>query len=212
MTKLNTAMVERLFRYYQHLLFKFQERTPGPSDIISSSFIAKALQVDPTQVRKDLAAVNIRGRQRVGYRVSDIVKKIGVVLGLTVHRNAVIVGAGRLGGALGEDQDFPCYGIQVVALFDIDPRKIGREIGGKKVYSMTKLQDIVREHNVLLGLITVPATVAQQTATDLAEAGVPAIWNFAHANIAVPRGVYLRHEFIASGFAELSYFLKRSRR
>jgi len=208
MAEFKRSQIERLFGYYHYLT---QHRDPSGKSV-SSAELADFLEIDATQVRKDLAAAGIRGRQRVGYSVKTVTRKIRSLLGLDRPRNAVIVGAGRLGGAISEYRGFTDYGIRFVAFFDRDPRKKGTKIGGKPVYECKDIPRIVRKRKVELGVITVPAHSGQEAADRLVRAGIRVIWNFAHTNLVVPGNVFVRHEHISIGIAELAYRLKRMSR
>jgi redox-sensing transcriptional repressor len=209
MGRLKRSQVERLFSYYHYLL---QHHEGGEANSVSSAELAEFLEIDATQVRKDLAAVGVRGCPRVGYPTKNVIRTIASRIGLGAKHNAVIVGAGRLGGAVAEYSGFTSYGVNFVALFDDDPHKQGAEVGGCPVYPMGKLGPVVRRHQAKLGVITVPDTAAQEVATTLVEAGIQSIWNFAHTQLTVPRDVWVRHEHISTGLAELIYHLKQPRR
>ncbi len=201
------VMLERLMHYYLYL----QKHSLSEGEWISSSEIAGYFQMDDTQVRKDLAAVGIRGRPRLGYRRGEVAEQIKKWLGIGNTYNAVIVGAGRLGGAIAEYKMFQDYGLKLKALFDNDPLKIGKRIGGYPIYDVRYLRRQVEQMQIQLGIITCPAEIAQQCVDELAAGGVRAIWNFAPINLNVHKNIFLRNEHISIGLGELAYYMKRQK-
>jgi redox-sensing transcriptional repressor len=204
---LNQLVLERLMHYY-HLV---GEQIPElPTGWVSSAHIAQLLDMDDTLVRKDLAAIGVRGRPRVGFSVTELKGRIREVLGFNDMYKAIIVGAGRLGGAIVSYSGFARYGLYVVALFDSDEDRIGSVMGGVLVQSIESLEAVIRRHDVHMAIITVPAEAAQALADRLVVAGIRAIWNFAPTSLAVPADVFVRHEHISVGLAEVAYYLKRN--
>lgn len=205
MDSLKRAILDRLPRYY-HVLREQSET--GDKHAVSSAVLASLVGVDDTQVRKDLALIGVRGCPRVGYKVNEVVEAIRDILGFDQTHRAVIVGAGRLGGALASYPGFSAYGLEIVALFDNSPAKIGTMVGCQQVRPLDDLERIVKRSSVDIAVLTVPAGVAPELAVRLAHAGVQAIWNFAPTRFAVPEGVSVRHEQISGGLAELTHHLR----
>ncbi|GMU91013.1 MAG: hypothetical protein AMXMBFR4_00710 [Candidatus Hydrogenedentota bacterium] len=205
---LNQLVLERLMHYYHLVAEQIQEESHG---WVSSAQIARLLDMDDTLVRKDLASIGVRGRPRVGFSAPDLMEAIRETLGFNEAYKAVIVGAGRLGGAIASYGGFSKYGLDVVALFDADPGRVGSILGGVAVRPLEELESVVSEHRVHLAVLTVPAEAAQPLANRLVEAGIRAIWNFAPTSLVLPGNVFVRHEHISVGLAELAYFLKRNR-
>ncbi|GMW00912.1 MAG: redox-sensing transcriptional repressor Rex [Candidatus Hydrogenedentota bacterium] len=203
---LNKVVLERLMHYYHFINSRGTQR---PDGIISSAEIANHLDLDDTLVRKDLAAVGVRGRPRVGFDTATVQRTIREVLGFNESYSAIIVGAGRLGGALAAYQGFAKYGMRLVGLFDADESRVGSVQSGHTVLSITDLERVSRENDVHLAILTVPAEAAQPLAERIIAAGAKAIWNFAPVNLVVPENVTVRHEHISVGLAELAYHLKR---
>ncbi|MHC4128321.1 MAG: redox-sensing transcriptional repressor Rex [Planctomycetota bacterium] len=208
--RLRRLALERLMRYYRFLA----ERTAKqPVTTITSAQIAEALDVDPTQVRKDFSAIGLVGMGRVGFDVCEVCRAIRVGLGFDQKFDAVLVGAGHLGGALlaysGFAAGFARYGLHVVAAFDNDERKIGRTVAGVTVRPMKGMATFLRRRDIRLAIVTVPADVAQKMADRLVSAGVKAIWNFAPTQLTVPPDVLVRNEHISRGLSEIAYHLKR---
>lgn len=212
--RLRTRPLERLMRYYR---FVSEQHSPGacesaprqPKRHVTSAQIAAALDVDPTQVRKDFGAIGLVGLGRVGYDVCEVVRTIRTLLRFDRSYEAVLVGAGHLGGALLAYRGFGVYGLRVVAAFDRDPRKISTPAAGVIIKPMRALAPFVASRRIKLAILTVPASVAQRVADRLVVAGVEAIWNFSPATLAVPRRVLVRNEHMSLGLAVIANRLKR---
>jgi redox-sensing transcriptional repressor len=212
--RLQTRPLERLMRYYQYVSEQHApvdcENTPRrPTLHVTSGQIAKALDVDPTQVRKDFGAIGLVGLGRVGYDVCEVCRTIRALLRFDNRYEAVVIGAGHLGGALAAYGGFATYGLRIVAVFDNDKRKIGATVGGMVVKPIGLLGSYIGRHQIPVAIITAPAGEAQRLADRAVAAGVNAIWNFSPTQVAVPPRVLLRHEHISLGLAVLAHRLKR---
>lgn len=211
---LRHALLERLMHYYYYVGERLDlvngRHAPGEGLLtVSSAEIAQFLNMDDTLVRKDLAAIGVRGYPRVGFRAVEVMRAIRDALGFNDVYKAIIVGAGRMGGALATYTDFSKYGLFVVAAFDVDADKHGRLLGDIEILPMQDLEKTIIEHGVRLAILTVPVDPAQDIADRLVAAGVRAIWNFAPTKLTTPDHVVVRHEHISVGLAELAYHLKR---
>lgn len=175
---------------------------------ISSSQIAKELDLNDVQVRKDLAtASKLGGKPKVGYEIDELIDDIYSYLGCNRIDKAVLVGVGSLGRALLGYNGFGDYGLKIIESFDSYSSIVGSEIHGVKVSSMNKLEDTIKAENVRIGIITVPANVAQDVCNQLVKAGCKAIWNFAPTKLSVPNDVVIQNENMASSLAILSRHL-----
>ena len=206
---LKHTVLERLMHYYH---FVGEQLENGQGATVTSTQIAELLHMDATLVRKDLAAIGVRGIPRVGFNAREVLGTIREILGFEEVSRGVILGAGRLGGAMASYHGFARYGLKICALFDCEPTKIGTGWAGYVVQPLENLPQVVREEQIDLAILTVPAEAAQSVATFAIDAGVKVLWNFANTNIHVPEEVFVRHEHISVGLAELSYRLKRHRR
>ena len=205
MNELNTQTLERLMQYYQVI----SENWDLKKESISSSQLAKFLSMDDTQVRKDMAAIEVKGQRHIGFNAQEVLEKIRWVLGFTDSYRAVLLGAGQLGGAIASYEGFAKYGLKIEALFDNDPGKVGLVVAGHVVQPLEQLETIIRDRCITLAILTVPAEAAQQTADRLVTAGVKAIWSFSPVGLEVPKEVIVRHEHLSMGLARLSYHLRR---
>jgi redox-sensing transcriptional repressor rex 1 len=173
---------------------------------ISATTIAEALQLNDVQVRKDLASVSSSGKPKVGYNVKDLIAELEAFLGYNDIDNAVIVGAGSLGKALLNYSGFKAYGLNIIAAFDLCEEPT--EFQAKTVFPIAQLGSFCRKVNVHIGIITVPASSAQEICDLLVESGIRAIWNFAPVHLVVPDGILVQNENMASSLALLSNHLR----
>jgi len=193
--------LRRLPIYYQYLK-RVHEENKG--DYISCTQIGSALNVQAIQVRKDLQIADAVGKPKTGYSVPELMGIIEDFLGWNNTTDAYLVGVGNLGAALLGYQGFREYGLNIIAAFDTDERKIGSEISGRMVFPVAKLPDMIRRMSIKIGILTVPAAFAQELADTMVKAGIHAIWNFSPVKIAVPADVIVQHENLASSLVVLS--------
>ncbi|AVX21143.1 MAG: redox-sensing transcriptional repressor Rex [Bacillota bacterium] len=174
---------------------------------ISSGEIAEGVGVSPAQVRKDLAYFGEFGTRGVGYNVKDLLHHTLKILGLSREWPVVVVGAGNLGTALVSYRGFRERGFKIVGIFDNDPNKIGKTIGDMVVQSMEELPETIAKKNAAIGVIAVPATIAQDVADLLVKAGIKAIMNFAPKALMVPDAVEIRNIDLAVTLEILTFNL-----
>jgi len=198
------ATIERLPLYYRCL---DKMETFEDIEVVSSKELGGKLGIPSTQVRKDLSYYGEFGRRGVGYDVSGLKKSIGKILGVNRIWPAVLVGAGNLGRALVNYEGFVKMGLKITSVLDADLVKIGNKIGEITVESMKELDTIIKEGNIEIGIIAVPASAAQEVANQLVEAGIKSIWNFAPTRLLVPDEVIVRNEDLAVGIVSLIYHL-----
>jgi redox-sensing transcriptional repressor len=193
--------LRRLPVYYQYLK-KVQAEKKLES--ISCTQIGNDLNVQPIQVRKDLQIADAVGKPKTGYSISELLGTIEDFLGWNNTTDAYLVGVGNLGSALLNYQGFREYGLNIIAGFDSDKAKVGTEIGGKKILDVSKLPGMIKRMSIKIGILTVPANLAQELADLMVKAGIHAIWNFSPVKISVPRDVIVQHENLASSLVVLS--------
>lgn len=171
---------------------------------ISSTKIAQLLNIDNSQVRKDLKYLNNQGKCRVGYDAKKLKSAIEEQLGFKKTKDAFIVGAGNLGSALAKYNNFKDYGLNILAMFDNNPKKIGIAINGKEVFDITKIANLVKRLNVDMAILTVPKEYAKGTALYLAGAGIKYIWNFTPCILDVPKDVKVWNENLIGSFLQFT--------
>lgn len=185
-------------------------------DYISAARAAEYFGMTEIQVRKDFAAMaTVPGKPKSGFLVQDLIDGIETGLGFRNTKDAVLVGTGSLGNALLNYRGFEHFGLHIIAAFDSDPEKIGREVAGKRVLNVEKLTELCGRLRVHIGVITVPDGQAQIVCDQLVAGGVKALWNFTSIPLDVPEGVLVQNVDIAASLAVLSRDLEemlRSRR
>ena len=183
------ATIQRLALYVQVLESFHREG----SEVLSSEILARACNVNPSQIRKDLAYFGEFGVRGVGYFVEDLLASIKRALGVDRVWKCALVGVGNLGKALLRHSDFARQGFHIVGAFDCDPFKIGEEVAGQEVICSRRLKEKVEELGIEIGLITTPPDRAQRAANYLMDAGVRGIVNFAPARISVAEDVHVEY-------------------
>jgi len=197
----------QLQRYPIYLKY-FKQLADGGVEDISSPKIAKELGYSEEQIRKDLQAVSDEaGRPKKGRNLHQLIDTLEKFLGYRDSTSAVVVGTGHLGGALLNYPNFEEMGLTILAGFDVDPSKIGAKIGGKEVFALDKLPNLLPRLNAHIAIITVPAQAAQSVVDLAIKSGALAIWNFAPTHINVPEGIVIETVNLASSLAVLSHRL-----
>jgi redox-sensing transcriptional repressor len=158
-------------------------------DRISSQEIAEYTNINATQIRRDLSAFGKFGKRGVGYRTDALLDEIRKILRTQGQHNIALAGAGRLGSAIASSPIFGEHGITVAAVFDSDDEKVGHRVGDVLVSSTAEIPEIVRDRNIIVGVIAVPAESAQVAADALIAAGVKIIFNYSEALLDVPSDV-----------------------
>ena len=170
-------------------------------EYVSSTQISKELNVQSSQIAKDLSFLNIRGKTRIGYEVKSLLSELEDFLGFNEHHDAVVIGTGSLGTALMQDHGLVNYGLNIVAGFDVRSEVIGKRIGGVPIYEISQLEAWQRENGVSIAIITVPVERAQETADLAIASGMTALWNFTPIRIKAPEDVVITNTSIYAHLA-----------
>jgi len=205
-----TIPVQTLRRipFYHQILSELEARG---DTYVSSHYLAGFFKIDDTQVRKDVSVIGYKGKPKSGYQIRGLKQAIGEFLGINVENTAILIGAGKLASALSEYAGFAEFGLRLKAIFDTDPKKIGRPMGGLTILSIDSLPRVVRSFDIGIAILTVPKAAAQTVCDTVVSMGIRAIWNFAPARLEVPEGVIVRNENLAVGVALLSHYLKTNK-
>ena len=179
----------------------------GGVQTVSAAELAEAAGVNAAKVRKDLSHLGTYGTPGTGYDVNFLLGQVRRELGLDREWQVVIVGMGNLGHALARSQRFSTQNFRAVALFDIDPDKIGEEVAGLPIRHISELQAVVGGISRSIGVIASPASVAQDVCNRLVEAGVAAILNFAPAILTVSRPLQLRQVDFSVELQVLAFYV-----
>jgi redox-sensing transcriptional repressor len=183
--RLTVGVAARLSRYLQVLT---QAKKMG-KERISSQEMSDYTNINATQIRRDLSAFGKFGKRGVGYNIDALLEQIRKILRTQGQHNIALVGAGRLGQAIASSPIFAEHGINIAAVFDLDPEKVGRRIGNVDVTNFERLDQVVRDKNIVVGVLAVPADGAQQAADALMSAGVKIIFNYSERLLQVPPDV-----------------------
>jgi len=183
--RVGVGVAARLSRYLQVLT---QAKKMG-KERISSQEIADYTNINATQIRRDLSNFGKFGKRGVGYSIDGLLGEIRKILRTQGQHNIALVGAGHLGKAIAGSSIFGEHGITIAAVFDTDGTKIGQPIGSVEVTEYARLKDVIRDKNIVVGVLAVPADAAQPVADDLIEAGVRIIFNYSEALLDVPGDV-----------------------
>lgn len=203
MRKISESTVRRLALYLRYL-----EQSEGQGlATISSQELAKRGGTTSAQVRKDLSFFGSFGKRGLGYSVPELGTKIRDILGLQRNYRVVLVGAGKIGGALVAYQGFRQRGFNVAAIYDRDPKKIGARWNGLVVRDIRHLEADLKKEPTDIAIVSTPAEAAQDVVDRLVKMGVKAILNFAPAQLNVPADVTLKSVNMALELETLSYAL-----
>jgi len=199
--RLSLGVAARLSRYLQVLT---QAKKMG-KETISSQELADYTHVNSTQIRRDLSGFGKFGKRGVGYNVDSLVSQIRKILRTSGQHNIALFGAGHLGQAIASSDIFADHGFRVVAIFDTAASKVGESVGGSlTVRHYDELERVVRDEDIVVGVLAVPTDAAQGVADDLVEAGVKIIFNYSEALLQVPPEVTVH---TSSPAVELLYAL-----
>ena len=183
--RLTVGVAARLSRYLQVLT---QAKKMG-KERISSQEISDYTNINATQIRRDLSAFGKFGKRGVGYNVEALVSQIRKILRTAGQHNIALLGAGHLGTAIASSDIFADHGFRVVAIFDVDPDKVGTRVGSQVVRHTDELRQVVEDEDIVVGVLAVPTAAAQGLADELVEAGVKIIFNYSEALLDVPQDV-----------------------
>ncbi len=203
MKKISDSTIRRLSKYYRSLEYLIEQGV----DTVSSDTLAEMDGITSAQVRKDLSFFGTFGKRGFGYNTKALKKQIENILGLYRTWNVAIVGAGNIGRALTEYAEFKKQGFIIRLILDKDPKKIGQQVHGITVRDIKDLDELIKEEQIDIGIIAVPADSAQAVADKLVAAGIKAILNFAPRSIKVPPDVMVKNENMAVEMEALTYYL-----
>ncbi len=200
LVKVPEPTLRRLPLYYQYL----KSVLATGREVISCTHIGNDLNLDPPQIRKDLAYTGIRGLPKVGYQIEALLNSLESFFGWNRIDEAFLAGVGNIGRALLKYEGFQRYGFKIVAAFDRDPSLVGQSFCDVKVLNISKLPNLCSRMKVRIGVIATPESAAQEVADQMVSGGIRGIWNFAPAALKVPDGVIVQNENLAAGLAVLS--------
>lgn len=168
---------------------------------VSSTQISRALNVDASQIAKDLSFLSIRGKTRIGYDVSRLRDILADFLGFRVSHKALVIGAGSLGRALMCDTGLSTYGLDIAAALDINPSLVGTEVDGRPIYHIDDIEEVANNTHAVIAILTVPSEAAQEAADIAISAGIRAIWNFTPYRVKTAEGIVMANTSIYAHLA-----------
>lgn len=196
------AVIRRLPRYYRQLT----ELCARGVVRISSHSLGQEMNITASQIRQDLSCFGEFGQQGYGYNVEELHTEIGRILGVDKDHHLIMIGVGNLGHALLQNFRFDQTGFTVDAAFDISPAVIGARVNSVPVYSMDEVDDYIRSHSVDVVVLTIPQSIAQETADRFIALGVRGFWNFTNVEITCGRpDVKIENIHFADSLLTLSY-------
>lgn len=173
---------------------------------VSSTQISKQINIDASQIAKDLSYVDIAGRTRVGYDIDLLIQVLEDFLGFTNMHKAYLFGVGSLGGSLLRDSGLSHFGLQIVGAFDVNPDLVGTKINGIPIYHSDDFEKRMKLDGVNIGVLTVPIAIAQEISDKMIAGGIKAIWNFTPFRIRVPENIVVQN---TSLYAHLAVMFNR---
>ena len=173
---------------------------------VSSTQISRQINIDASQIAKDLSYVDISGRTRVGYEVDLLIQVLEDFLGFTNLHKAYLFGVGSLGGALLRDSGLSHFGLQIVGAFDINPNLVGTTVEGIPIYHTDEFEERRAKDGVRIGVLTVPINIAQDITDKMVAGGIQAVWNFTPFRIRVPETIVVQN---TSLYAHLAVMFNR---
>ena len=173
---------------------------------VSSTQISKEINIDASQIAKDLSYVNISGRTRVGYNIDALIEVLESFLGFTNMHKAFLFGVGSLGAALLRDSGLHHFGLEIVAVFDVNPELVGKDLNGIPIYHSDDFEAKMKEYDVNIGVLTVPINIAQEITDKMVDGGIKAVWNFTPFRIRVPENIVVQN---TSLYAHLAVMFNR---
>lgn len=205
MESVSLPTLRRLPKYLMLLQSLEQQRVI----YVSTTLIAHELGIEAIQVRKDLEVTGVVGKPKVGFVVSDLIQGIIRFLNWDNRREAFLIGVGALGSAILGYQGFREFGLDIIAGFDNDPRKIGKTIHGIEILDIVKLGNLIERMKVRLAVLTVPAAFAPEIAGIMIFSGIKAIWNFAPCHIKAREGVVIENVSLSQSLGVLTHRLSK---
>ena len=173
---------------------------------VSSTQISKEINIDASQIAKDLSYVNISGRTRVGYNIDALIEVLESFLGFTNMHKAFLFGVGSLGAALLRDSGLHHFGLEIVAAFDVNPELVGKDLNGIPIFHSDDFEAKMKEYDVNIGVLTVPIIIAQEITDKMVDGGIKAVWNFTPFRIRVPENIVVQN---TSLYAHLAVMFNR---
>lgn len=206
-TMISMAVIRRMPKYHRYLY----ELLKNDIDRISSKELSEKIGFTASQIRQDLNNFGDFGQQGYGYNVKELYNEISKILGLDTSYKSVLIGAGNLGQAIANYSRFEKLGFQLKAIFDKNPKLVGLSIRGIQVMDIDDLPEFLNNNMIDIGVMCVPSQSAQEVADMLVNKGIKAIWNFAPADISVPKNVTVENVHLSESLMTLTYRMNEAK-
>ena len=203
--KLSKSTIQRLSKYRRLL----KDYIFYKDAYIFSHDLARVLNLNPVQVRRDLMLIGSKGNNRKGYNVKELLDFISKAIDFEHGKNIAIIGYGKIGKAVLKYINDTESEVNIMAAFDIDPLKINTNESDIYCYDIQKIPDIISEKNIQIALLTVPGDYATSIADILVEAGIKGILNFTGVHLDLPKNIYVKEFDIISFIEEIGYFINK---
>lgn len=203
--KVSLAVVKRLPRYYRYL----SDLLKADIHRISSKELSMRMGITASQIRQDLNCFGGFGQQGYGYNVESLYHEIGNILGVNQKFNAVIIGAGNMGQALANYTNFEKRGFRLLAIFDINPKLVGKKINKLEIFHLDSLEEFTKTHRIDIAMLTVPYEATPDVAEKVARLGVKGLWNFSPMDLKLPYDVVIENVHLSDGLMVLGYKLNQ---
>ena len=200
---ISMAVIKRLPKYHRYL----QELMKNDVDRISSKELGEKIGFTASQIRQDLNCFGDFGQQGYGYNVRELYNQIVSILGLDQNYKTIMVGAGNIGQAIANYASFVRLGIELVGIFDVNPKVIGTKIRDIKIDAESNLREYLKSNSIDIGIICVPKINAQRVCDELVAGGIKGIWNFAPVDLIVPNDVNVENVHLSESLSTLIYLL-----
>lgn len=200
---ISMAVIKRLPKYHRYL----KELMKNDVDRISSKELGEKIGFTASQIRQDLNCFGDFGQQGYGYNVRELYNQIVSILGLDQNYKTIMVGAGNIGQAIANYATFERLGIELIAIFDVNPKIIGTKIREIEINAESDLKEYLKNNDIAIGIICVPKMNAQRVCDELVSGGIKGIWNFAPVDLIVPDDVKVENVHLSESLSTLIYLL-----
>lgn len=201
--KVSIAVIKRLPRYYRYL----SDLIKHDATRISSKELSARMGVTASQIRQDLNCFGGFGQQGYGYNVQTLFDEISKILGINNKFNTIIIGAGNMGQALADYENFQKRGYELIGIFDVNTKVIGTKIKGIEILHYEKLDSFIKSNKVDIAMLTVPYEQTPIVADKVASLGVKGLWNFSAMDLKLPYNVIIENVHLSDSLMVLGYRL-----
>lgn len=202
--KISIAVIRRLPRYYRYL----SDLLSMGITRISSKELSSRMCITASQIRQDLNCFGGFGQQGYGYNVELLFNEIGNILGINDKFNTIVIGAGNMGQALANYGNFGKRGFQIIGIFDVDPKLIGKKVNNMEIQHFDNIDEFVKVHKVDIAILTIPHDQARKVADKVSKLGVKGLWNFSPMDLQLPCDMVIENVHLSDSLMVLGYKIR----